>query len=652
MPPATPAQLLDTMRSLHLLDAAQLGSAAQLQTKLGGTKELIRELVRRGWLTTYQVNELAQGRGSNLLLGSYVLLERIGEGGMGTVFKARNWKLGQIVALKVIRKDRLQNPKVIKRFYREVRATTQLSGHPNIVSAIDADQIGDRHVLVMEYVQGTDLAKLVKQNGPLPVEQAGAYIRQAACGLAHAYEKGLVHRDIKPHNLFLTAQGQPVEFVVKILDLGLARLESSEEEGSALTQEGSVVGTLDYLAPEQAQDPSGVDIRADLYSLGCTFYFLLTGKPPFPGGSPPEKLVKHRLEPPPPIQQLRPEVSPAIAAIVHKLLAKKPSDRYQTPAELIAALDAVLAPAPVPAGPKRRRWRRRLAVVGAVAVLLVCLSAFGKWGREKEGTNSSGTEKEITNSIGMKLVLLPQGKFTMGSPPTEEGFAAGEEAHEVEITKPFYLGVHPVTQQEYQRVMGANPSYFAATGPGNAAVTGLDTSRFPVENITFDDAVAFCQKLSALPGEKSKGRRYRLPTEAEWEYAARGGTTTPVYFGTALASTQANFNGASPYGGAPPGPSLGRPVPVGSYPPNPFGLRDMLGNVWQWTSDWYDPAYYAVSPRQDPTGPAVSPLESRAMRGGSYDAPGQNCRAACRGHGLPNDRWHNTGFRVAMVVGP
>ena len=182
-------------------------------------RALAGELIRRGWLTPYQVNQLLQGRGRDLLLGSYVLLERLGEGGMGQVFKARNWKLGRVVALKLIRKERLDNPDAVRRFQREIRAAAQLD-HPNIVRAFDADEVDGTHLLVMEYVEGTDLAKLVKKDGPLPVDKACDYCRQAALGLQHAYERGLVHRDIKPHNLLLTPGG-----VVKILDMGLARLD-------------------------------------------------------------------------------------------------------------------------------------------------------------------------------------------------------------------------------------------------------------------------------------------------------------------------------------------------------------------------------------------------------------------------------------------
>ena len=334
MPVDTAAGLTDALRRHRLLEPAQLGEVDRLQTNFPSSRALAGELIRRGWLTPYQVNQLLQGRGRELLLGSYALLERIGEGGMGQVFKARNWKLGQVVALKLIRKQRIDNPDAVRRFQREIRAAAQLD-HPNIVRAFDADEVGGTHLLVMEYVQGTDLSKLVKKAGPLPVDQACDYCRQAALGLQHACERGLVHRDIKPQNLLLTPAG-----VVKILDMGLARLDrrTDEEGSSTMTQEGAVMGTLDYIAPEQAMDSHDVDVRADLYSLGCTLYFLLTGKVPFPGGEALQKLLKHRLDEPVPVEQLRRDVPPGVASVVRKLMAKRPEDRYQTPAEAAAAL--------------------------------------------------------------------------------------------------------------------------------------------------------------------------------------------------------------------------------------------------------------------------------------------------------------------------
>jgi serine/threonine-protein kinase len=318
-----------------------------LQQRFPDPQALGAELVRRGWLTEYQVSRLVNGKGAELILGQYVLLDPLGEGGMGEVFKARHHKLDRLVAVKLIRKDHLGNPDAVRRFHREIQAVAQLS-HPNIVAAYDADQSGDLHFLVMEYVEGTDLSRMVRQCGPLPIAHACEYIRQAALGLQHAFEKKMVHRDIKPANLLVSGAGSGGATsvgVLKISDLGLARWRrngNGESSSKELTREGAVLGTLDYVAPEQAADSHAVDIRADLYSLGCTFYLLLTGRVPFPGGEAIEKLYRHRFEEPPPLEQVRPETPAEVAAVVRKLMAKQAGDRYQTPAEAAAALAAVL----------------------------------------------------------------------------------------------------------------------------------------------------------------------------------------------------------------------------------------------------------------------------------------------------------------------
>ena len=255
---------------------------------------------------------------------------------MGAVFKARHLKMNRLVALKVIRKELLANPDAIQRFEREVQAAAQLS-HPNVVAAYDAAQVGDTHFFAMEYVEGTDLNKLVNDKGPLPVEQACDCIRQAALGLQHAHEQRLVHRDIKPHNLLRTSKG-----VVKVLDMGLARLRQTSEGVAVtkgLTQEGACMGTPSYMAPEQALDSRKADIRADVYSLGCTLYFLLTGRPPFEGMTAAEVLVKHQLVEVEAAETLRPEVPALVASVLRRMLAKKPEDRFQTPEEVAAALD-------------------------------------------------------------------------------------------------------------------------------------------------------------------------------------------------------------------------------------------------------------------------------------------------------------------------
>ncbi len=345
MPAVSIADFADILRIGHLLESRQLAEVSGLGAQWVEPKALAGELIRRGWLTPFQVNSIFRGRHDELNFGSYVLQERLGEGGMGKVYKARDWKLCRTVALKVVRKERLGDADAVRRFQREIRAAAQLS-HPNIVHAFDAGDSGDRHFYVMEYVDGIDLARLVRRDGPLPIEEARDCVRQAALGLQHAYECGLVHRDIKPHNLLRT-RGANGQTIVKILDMGLARLDRGGEghDSDAMTREGVVMGTLDYLAPEQARNAHLADTRADLYSLGCTLYFLLTGQPPFSGGTPTEKLIKHQMDSPPPVERLRADVPAWLNAVVERLLAKKPEHRFQTPAEAAEALIAVHRPA-------------------------------------------------------------------------------------------------------------------------------------------------------------------------------------------------------------------------------------------------------------------------------------------------------------------
>jgi formylglycine-generating enzyme required for sulfatase activity len=249
--------------------------------------------------------------------------------------------------------------------------------------------------------------------------------------------------------------------------------------------------------------------------------------------------------------------------------------------------------------------------------------------------------KAITNSIGMKLVRIPVGKFLMGSPKDEKDRKDDEEQHEVEITKPFYMGACTVTQAQYVHVMDKNPSWFCAQGHAKDKIAGMDTSRFPVEQVSWDDAVAFCKNLSELPEEKKAGRIYRLPTEAEWEYACRAGTTTPFHFGISLSWKQANFDDNWPFG---KGPYLKRTTTVGSYKPNAFGLYDMHGNVWQWCRDWYARKHPGG---KDPEGTTAA--SSRVIRGGSWNAHGRDCRSAARFRFDPGRPHGAVGFRVVAV---
>ncbi|MCS7305151.1 MAG: protein kinase [Thermoguttaceae bacterium] len=289
------------------------------------------------------------------MLGEYEVLERLGQGGMGTVYRARHLKLGKIVALKLLPKDRVQHPEARARFEREMYAVGQLE-HPHIVRALDAREIEGRLVLVMEFVEGLNLQQLVRRLGPLPITEACELARQAAVALQFIHQRGLVHRDIKPSNLILTiaAQQPPIQngflpegrrssppAVVKVVDLGLARLLEGFPNGKELTMEGRMMGTADYISPEQAIDSRKADPRSDLYSLGCTLYALLAGKPPFAGPgytATMQKLTAHLRDVPRPIRELRPDVPEGLARIIERLMAKRPADRYATAAEVAEAL--------------------------------------------------------------------------------------------------------------------------------------------------------------------------------------------------------------------------------------------------------------------------------------------------------------------------
>jgi formylglycine-generating enzyme required for sulfatase activity/serine/threonine protein kinase len=826
--------LVDALCEYRLLDNMQRGELFHLQAQYTDPRILAKVLLQRGWLTPYQVNQLFRGQGDRLVLGQYVLLERIGEGGMGEVFKARHLGLDRIDALKVIRKDKLSNAENIRRFQREARAAARLS-HPNIVAVYAIDQVGDTHYLAMEYVEGMNLSRFVKTHGPLPVPQACDFISQAAQGLQQAFQRGLIHRDIKPGNLLVSST-----HVIKILDLGLVRLEQLLDDHASpatLTEEGSLMGTPDYIAPEQARDPHAVDTRADIYSLGCTFYHLLTGQPPFPGGTLAQKLIRHQSSSPLGVETLRPDVPPALAAVVRKMLEKDPAQRYQTPLEVAEALGpfrhatvpagtpraAAVIPSALPQGPlplagfgdgmnsaatnpdpqtpesrfpsatvrdvppsrppaplsppatpleiasaqtlppgegvpPASRSGRTLplphsealwqgtpqpfqmppdgmgakrpfpvplpVLVGSLVTVVAAIVLLIVFWPSGQTPASNGTDpnkdkvavdpnkdkvvvdpnkdkgggkkepelaKEIKNSIKMKLVLIPAGKFIMGSPEEEVEDPKAEEPrhnpnespqHPVTITKPFYLSACEVTVGQFKAFVEAEKYLTEAERDptlvwrwveydenekdenGKRKFVGKfrkdetcnwlnprfdkikQTDDHPVVCVSWNDAWEFCQWLS-----RKEGKTYRLPTEAEWEYACRAGTTTPFAFGKSLSSYQANFDGSGhlgPYGDAEEGPYLMGTKRVGSYKANAFGLYDMHGNACEWCHDWYQMNYYAVSPPKDPQGHEKG--KYRVVRGGYWPHFGGHCRSAWRWWYAPQESNNALSFRVVCVA--
>jgi serine/threonine protein kinase len=461
--PATPsdgfalasiAEIAETLRQCPLLSSAQLAELGNLPAKFPDPRDLARELLARNWLTPYQANQLLFGRGSSLVLGPYVLLERLGEGGAGQVFKARHHKMNRLAAVKVLRPDLLAEEDVVARFYREIQIVSQLD-HPNIVYAYDAGRVGATHFLAMEYVEGRDLARWVKESGRFPADQACAYICQAALGMQHAHARGLVHRDIKPHNLIVSLRaGQ-----VKVADLGLARLvRAANSEVTAvltgarstgtLTPENSaaVIGTVDYMAPEQALDFHGTDIRGDIYSLGCTLFFLLTREPPFPGVTLAEKLVKHQQKPPP-LERLRGEVPPALVRTLGKMLAKRPQDRFQTPGEVALALGSggrsatASNPGVAPFLRRPRLITMAIALAGVAALVVVGLVAIGirAW---------TGKENAVSDVVPSSITDRPEKKV---QPPVTAGvYLSDLPETEVRVGWGFYGKKGKIG--EYQRV--------------------------------------------------------------------------------------------------------------------------------------------------------------------------------------------------------
>ncbi|MDY0170395.1 MAG: protein kinase, partial [Thermoguttaceae bacterium] len=672
--PITRERFLDNLAESGLMTAEQaaavLESLPPAQSSEGEPADgcaLALRLVRAGRLTPYQAEQLCRGETGMLAFDEYTVLDRLGAGGMGEVLKAEHRSMGRMVAVKVLAPKLVDSPDAVKRFHREVRAAAKLI-HPNIVVAHDAREHAGRHCLVMEYVEGYDLGQIVKRHGPLPVAQAVDYVMQAARGLQFAHENGIVHRDIKPANLLLqspSSSGRATgrggqKAIVKILDMGLARLDDAaggddEPEDDRLTGSSQMMGTCDYMAPEQAVDTHNVDHRADIYALGCTLYRLVTGKRPYTGATPVQVLMAHREAPIPSLREGRDDVSPQLDAVYRRMVAKRPEDRQPSMAEVIDELSACCVPEAAeeghsdsalkaflhevaaqstgtgvtraagvsstagagghsspgaglstvagvglaPAVSALRSLRPYLVVGGLVMVVAVLAAllavalrpskpatAPGGRGtlafegpldqvqvvaRYEQGTTLRelvlnkqgqialppgtyhlslargyqhygvvpdtvdvtpgeqvavriewkaraavapfdaatarkhqeawaahlGKPLEIENSIGMKFVLIPPGEFMMGS--TEEEVAqllkeakerqdaqwyidrlpSEAPRHRVRITRPFYLGLYEVTQAEYQRVMGSNPSAFSAEGKEAAKVAGLDTSRHP-----------------------------------------------------------------------------------------------------------------------------------------------------------------------------
>jgi serine/threonine-protein kinase len=329
---------LDLLRRSGLVEKDQLNAvllgltnenAGQLPTD---TDLVVQRIVESGLITRWQADKILEGRHRGFFLGKYKLLGHLGSGGMSMVYLGEHVLMQRRVAIKVLPKNRVADSSYLARFYREAQAASKLD-HRNIVRAYDVDKEGDNHYIVMEYIEGRDLQHIVKEDGPLDYITAADFIRQAAEGLHHAHQAGLIHRDVKPANLLVDQKK-----VVKVLDLGLARFTDDSKASLTVAYDENVLGTADYLPPEQAINSHSVDARSDIYGLGCSMYYVLTGHPPFTGGTLPQRLMMHQKQPPPSIHIDRPDAPADLIAICMKMMAKKPNQRYQSMAEVAAAL--------------------------------------------------------------------------------------------------------------------------------------------------------------------------------------------------------------------------------------------------------------------------------------------------------------------------
>ena len=731
---------LSQLSDSGILSDQKLRAAAHKKSEHQDGESLAKEMIKSGHLTKYQAEQILSGKGKNLCMGQYVLLEKLGAGGMGQVYKAYHPGMDRIVAIKVILAKGKIAEESVRRFEREVKAAAKLS-HPNIITVYDAGNANGRHFMVMELVKGQDLNIIVHRKGTLGVSETINFIKQVARGLAFAHENRVIHRDIKPANLLLDTNGN-----VKILDMGLAKISSreNEEKVSMLTGTTSIMGTVDFMSPEQGLSSRDVDARADMYSLGATLYYLLTKQVMYAGDTAFAKLIAHSELPIPSLKAIRPDVSDNLEFIYTKMVAKQVEDRYQSMLELIQDLDAtekgsastknltelstiyslqdefgemgvnrLSSKTGSPSSKSTKLFKEKdykIALIATGAVILVsgivafALFAIGRpsnpqkevalknvianentasvknkgsienvkpvapikensgkatppvtvpvapaipklgppevmpttinlleapftkiKANEKQNEVAKILRKEVEekvdlgNGVRLDLVLIPAGKFVMGSPPTEIGHHTSETQHEVTLTKPFYIGKYEVTQEQWETISGNNPS--ETKGPN-----------LPVTSVSWDDCQTFIKKLN----EKTKGS-YRLPTEAEWEFSCRAGTTIAYSFGSSIKKNDANFGDGM----------AGFIKPVGSYKANPYGLYDMHGNVYEWCEDWF--ASYAAGIVTNPKGPAAAEL--RVLRGGSFGSNDENSlRCANRFFSAPSNRFTGVGFRLVRDV--
>ena len=591
---------------------------------------------------------------------------------MGIVYRATDTELGRTVAIKTLRLSEYATPQEVlglrERLVREARAAGHLN-HPNIIAVHDIGQEGDTAYIVMEFVEGRTLDDMLAESAPLPVDLSLRILADAARALDHAHARGILHRDVKPANIMVQPDGG-----VKIADFGVAKLAWTK----TITETGMIVGSPHFMAPEQLRGEP-VSAKTDQFALAGVAYTVLTGRKPFDADTVASLFAKILREDPVPVETLTPGLEPGVGRVLHKAMAKAPADRFASCTEFVESLkSARFGVAKEAPREKTRRSKLAIAIVAAV-LMLVAAGTFlvyqryqaaraelearkqrtlaeaakaqaareetkpgpGKESKTPPAEYAAVKTKEAkkpaavtpsvkpvnaqvkTNPIdGQPYVWVPPGSFQMGCSPEDED-CRGEErpAHTVAVSKGFWMGQTEATLGAYQKFVKAtgDPMPFKPD-PGQG-------EGHPMVLVTYNQASAYCRWAGG-----------RLPTEAEWEYSARAGTMRPYYSSSPEAI--AWFRDNSGY----------KVHPVGQKQPNPLGLYDMLGNVWEIVADWYGEEYYASSEPRDPKGPADG--KTRVVRGGGCTGRPDVLRASYRGMFRPDNRSIDTGFRCVCEALP
>lgn len=615
--------------------------------------------------------------------GKYRIEALIGIGGMGAVYSAHHIKLDRRVAFKILQPNlTLGDNRLLNLFEREAKVIARLT-HENIVDVKDTGRTASNIVYIeMEWLNGPTLAEELISHSPLSFKRAADILRQIAAALDAAHTENIVHRDLKPSNVMLHERPDGRE-QVKVLDFGISKL-ISDVAGSPVSQ---MLGTPHYASPEQLQLGCDIDVRADIYSLGVILYQMLTGALPFTANSIHKLIQLHLTAPPPPLRRLRPDAPVAVEKLILSMMAKDPNRRPQCASDVFerfaAAIQAI--PDPQPARLFQTAWASRFAIdlllLVSVVIVLFLLPSEPNCSPEpipiveliKESPPTQPLEvtvvtvdengrvmdrgqkqvqhytEDLCDGVKLSMVMIPSGKFQMGSSRDEpERDSEGDEVlHEVNIGYWFFMGQYEVTREQWRAVASRtdlkekmdlllDPSYFEGD------------DELPVENINWYEAVEFCARLT-----KMTGRHYRLPSEAEWEYACRAGTQTPFAFGQTITRGLANYDWTRPYNkGQKWAESPQRTKKVGSFKvANAFGLYDMHGNVWELCQDWTD-GVRADDYKNDPADgrPRAKCLRDLMVivRGGGWRDPPKDLRSADRGYDTPDTSSPNTGLRVVM----